>query len=134
METLYSYVAPKNKKEFIIIKPGFLKFRNEILDILKAHHIIPVAELRKTLSLEEAKKLYSPHKNEDFYKDLCNYMSEGDSIGFKLVNYAGEDLLEIKKLIRDKYGIDEMRNCMHSSDSSKNVKRESKIYFATPEL
>ena len=133
MKSLVEFIAEsQNKREFMIIKPEFLQYRNEILEFLKQHNIIPIQELRKTLTLSEAKKLYKPHSKEDFYENLCKYMSSGDSIGFILCNFGNNDLLELKDEIRDKYGVDEMRNVVHSSDSGLNVHRESKIYFATP--
>lgn len=136
MKGLTEYINEnlQNKKEFLIIKPEFLHLKNQILDYLKDYGIIPIREMRKTLTLSEAKKLYKPHSKEDFYQALCDYMSSGDSIGFVLCNYKGSDLLKIKDNIRKKYGVDEMRNAVHSSDSGLNVYRESKIYFATPEI
>ena len=53
-------------------------------------------------------------------------------INIELIENDIELLLKIKDNIRDKYGVDEMRNAIHSSDSNLNVYRESKIYFATP--
>ena len=133
MKSLVEFITEsQNKREFMIIKPEFLQYRNEILEFLKQHNIIPIQELRKTLTLSEAKKLYKPHSKEDFYENLCKYMSSGDSIGFVLCNFGNDDLLELKDEIRDKYGVDEMRNAIHSSDSGLNVHRESKIYFTTP--
>ena len=135
MKSLVEFITEsQNKREFMIIKPEFLQFRNEILEFLKQHNIIPIQELRKTLTLSEAKKLYKPHSKEDFYENLCKYMSSGDSIGFVLCNYGNNDLLALKDQIRNKYGVDEMRNVVHSSDSGLNVHRESKIYFATPKV
>ena len=136
MKGLTEYINEnlQNKKEFLIIKPEFLHLKNQILDYLKDFGIIPIREMRKTLTLSEAKKLYKPHSKEDFYPALCDYMSSGDSIGFVLCNYKGADLLKLKDNIRNKYGVDEMRNAVHSSDSGLNVYRESKIYFATPEI
>jgi nucleoside-diphosphate kinase len=135
MKSLVEFITEsQNKREFMIIKPEFLQYRNEILEFLKQHNIIPIQELRKTLTLSEAKKLYKPHSKEDFYENLCKYMSSGDSIGFILCNFGNSDLLELKDEIRDKYGVDEMRNAIHSSDSVSNVHRESKIYFATPKV
>ena len=135
MKNLAEYITEQeNKKEFMIIKPEFLEYRNEIIDFLKDNQIIPIRELRKTLSLSEAKKLYKVHSKEDFFEDLCKYMSSGDSIGFVLCNYGDKDMLKLKDKIRDKYGKDEMRNAIHSSDSGLNVYRESKIYFATPSM
>lgn len=133
MKSLVEFITEsQNKREFMIIKPEFLQYRNEIIEFLKQHNIIPIQELRKTLTLSEAKKLYKPHSKEDFYEDLCKYMSSGDSIGFILCNFGNNDLLELKDEIRDKYGVDKMHNAIHSSDSGLNVHRESKIYFATP--
>lgn len=135
MKSLVEFITEsQNKREFMIIKPEFLQYRNEIIDFLKQHNIIPIQELRKTLTLSEAKKLYKPHSKEDFYENLCEYMSSGDSIGFILCNFGNNNLLELKDEIRDKYGVDEMRNAIHSSDSGLNVHRESKIYFATPKV
>ena len=135
MKSLVEFITEsQNKKEFMIIKPEFLHLKNQILDYLKDYGIIPIREMRKTLTLSEAKKIYKPHAEEDFYEDLCKYMSSGDSIGFVLCNYKGADLLKMKDNIRKKYGVDEMRNVIHSSDSGLNVYRESKIYFATPEI
>ena len=133
MKDLSVYITEnQNKKEFIIIKPEFLDCKNDILEFLKNHKIIPVRELQKTLTLSEAKKLYKVHAKEKFYDDLCKYMSESDSIGIILCNYGDDDMLKLKDTIREKWGKDEMRNAIHSSDSGVNVYRESKIYFATP--
>lgn len=135
MKNLSQYITEQqNRKEFIIIKPEFLDYRNEIVEYLKERKIIILLELRKTLSLSEAKKLYKVHSKEDFYEELCKYMSSGDSIGILLINYGNQDMLKLKDEIRDKYGKDDMKNCIHSSDSPLDVYRESKIYFATPKI
>lgn len=137
MTNLYDYLCEsikQNVKEFMIIKPEFLHYRNDILDFLKAYNIIPISEYRKTLSLKEAKKLYKTHAKEDFYESLCEYMSSGDSIGFILCNYGNVKLIDIKDEIRNKYGKDDMKNVIHSSDSGLNVYRESKIYFGTDKV
>lgn len=116
-------------KEFVIIKPGFLNEFNEVVKILNRHHIMPVREYRRCLSYEEAGRLYSPHKDEPFYKDLCKYMSGDDSIGMLCTNYGGALMDDVKKEIRDRLGRDEMHNCIHSSDR-KRIATESRIYFA----
>ena len=36
---------------------------------------------------------------------------------------------KVKDEVRDKYGKDDMKNCMHSSDSKENVEREADICF-----
>lgn len=131
---LESSRALENKREFVIIKPGFLDKRNDIVEYLKNHNVIITAELRKTLTLDEARKIYKVHSKEDFYKDLCNYMASDDSIGLIMCNYGKYEMSDLKAELRKLYGIDEMKNAVHSSDSSKNVRRESKIYFGTPKF
>lgn len=132
MISLYESLI-QNKKEFVIIKPEFLHLKNDIVKFLLKHGFMVKDELRRTMSKEDASRLYSPHKDEPFYGDLVDYMCSGDSIGMNLVNFKGEDLSKVKDEIRKKWGKDEMKNCLHSSDSSTNVNRESKIYFRKKE-
>lgn len=118
-----------NNYEFVIIKPEFEKYRDEILDYLINNGLVISKVLKRRLSLDKAALLYLPHLGKDFYWDLCEYMSSGDSIGYLLYNPKKVDILKLKDNIRKTYGKDEMRNAIHSSDSKKNVKRESNIYF-----
>ena len=131
MKTLYDILEVMDKLEFVIIKPEFLKYQQEVEDILLSNGFSINKKLKKTLSLDEAMNLYKMHENEDFYEDLCKYMSSGDSIGYILNNRKNKDLSKLKDQIREKYGRSDMKNVMHSSDSQENVTRESKIYFST---
>lgn len=124
----------QNRKEFVVIKPEFLQYKNEILDILKKNNIIPISELQKTLTLDEAKKLYKKHSKKEFYPALCKYMTSGDSIGILLNNSQSKNFTKIKDEIRTKFGKSKLRNCIHSSDTGLDVSRESKIYFSTPTI
>lgn len=124
----------QNRKEFVVIKPEFLQYKNEILDILKKNNIIPISELQKTLTLDEAKKLYKKHSKKEFYPSLCKYMTSGDSIGILLNNSQSKNFTKIKDEIRTKFGKSKLRNCIHSSDTGLDVSRESKIYFSTPTI
>ena len=85
-----------------------------------------------TLTKEQAQQLYMMHKGKDFYDDLCNYMSSGECLCAKCYKEC-EDPIEqmdsLKDKVRDKWGKNDMKNAMHSSDSIENVKRESKIVF-----
>jgi len=136
MKTLNEYIceAVQNKKEFVILKPEFLHLKNEVVKYLYDNGFLVKDELQRVMSKEDARQLYSPHKSEPFYKDLCEYMCSGPSIGMNLVNFGGKDLSKVKDEIRKKWGKDEMKNCLHSSDSSTNVARESKIYFRKKEI
>jgi nucleoside-diphosphate kinase len=136
MTNLNEYITEKvllNKKEFCVIKPEFTHLHKEIVQFLQQHKMVVREEMRRVLSREDAKLLYSPHKKESFYNDLVEYMCSGESIGMVLTNYGGEDMDKVKDMIRKKWGKDEMKNCLHSSDSFKNVERESKIYFRKKE-
>lgn len=130
MKTLYDILEVMDKLEFVIIKPEFLRYQQEIEDILLSNGFSINKKLKKTLSLDEAMNLYKMHESEDFYEDLCKYMSSGDSIGYILNNRKNKDLSKLKDQIREKYGRSDMKNVMHSSDSQENVTRESKIYFS----
>jgi nucleoside-diphosphate kinase len=87
----------------------------------------------KKLTLVEAKKLYAVHKKEDFYDALCNYMTSGESMAIKFQKPNCTDVFReadaIKDLIRKKWGENDMRNVLHSSDSFTHMEEESSIYF-----
>ena len=119
----------QTKQEFVIIKPGFLKYSTRILDELLSKGFVVRNRSIQKLTLETARTIYAPHKDEPFYDDLCQYMSSDYSMGVTLLNTKGLDLVAIKDEIRKRYGVDEMRNAIHSSDSIENMKRESKLYF-----
>ena len=130
--------TPKDCKAFIIIKPGFLEYTDEIFNycidkgFIMHDHTNPMK-----LSDGQIKELYKCHKGKDFYGDLCKYMASDDIVAAEFVwdydKHPGENTIllmkDIKQHFRDKYGKDEMRNCMHSSDSLENIQREGKIIF-----
>lgn len=135
MKALITYIteAVENKKEFVVIKPEFTHLKNDIIKFLLDRGIMVKNELTRVLSKDDARLLYSPHKKEPFYKDLVEYMCGGESIGLMCVNFGGKNMDDIKEEARKKWGKGEMKNCLHSSDSSANVARESKIYFRKKE-
>lgn len=117
---------------FAILKPGFLDlqkdFENELED--NGWKISDLTKIK--MGLDDAKNLYKSHEKEDFYDDLCKYMSSDKCIAYELYKDCKDPIKDLKKLkdkVRDKWGKDDMKNCMHSSDSLENVKRESDICF-----
>lgn len=134
---LFEYLSiPNDATGFTIIKPGFVNYASEIHEyITKKGFIMNDHTNPKRITLKQAQDLYSPHKDKDFYKDLCEYMTSNDIIAAVWVSdkekHKGINPIklmeEIKNHFRDKYGLGEMENCMHSSDSLENVKREAKI-------
>jgi len=130
--------TPEDAKAFIIIKPGFLKYQDEIFDYITDKGFIMHDHTNPMkLSDEQIKSLYGCHKNEDWYDDLCKYMASGEIVAaeylFDYDKHPGVNTIalmkEIKHHFRDKYGKSDMENCMHSSDSLEHVQQEGKIIF-----
>jgi nucleoside-diphosphate kinase len=117
---------------FAILKPEFLEHEEEWLNILTDNEWDILDKKKLTLSKEQAQQLYIMHKGKDFYDDLVEYMSSGECLCVKCYKEC-EDPIEqmdmIKDKIRKKWGKNDMKNAMHSSDSIENVKREAKIVF-----
>lgn len=122
-----------DKKIFVVIKPGFLDKSQEILDIYKDEGWTLKFATIKQLLLSEAKELYKVHKKQDFYKDLCDYMSSDVTRAMIFTKETNKDEFKeatrIKDVIRDKWGESDMRNVVHSSDSKENMEHEAGIYF-----
>ena len=123
-------------KVFIIIKPGFLNKSQEIIAKFEKEGFELYETMPVLLTLAKAKSLYKMHEKKDFYNRLCKYMSSGISIGMTFTygnGYTDKEALKktdaIKDWAREKWSEDDCRNVMHSSDSVKNMERETKIYF-----
>lgn len=118
---------------FCILKPEFLDHTDDFIALLKNNDWKIIQKKKLLLNKEQAKELYSPHKNKDFYKDLCDYMSSGECLCcscHKDCDNPIEDMKKLKDKVRENWSKDEMKNGMHSSDSIENVNRESKICFS----
>ena len=136
MKNLKDYITEglnNQKKIFVVIKPGFLDKTVDILNIYKEEGWDVKFSTIKKLLLNEAKELYKVHKKEDFYKDLCEYMSSDVTRAFIFVKETNNDEFKeasrIKDEIRKKWGESDMKNVVHSSDSKENMEREASIYF-----
>lgn len=133
MKNLKIYLTdPKKDEVFVIIKPGFLKKSAEIMKMIKEEGFELVKTKTKFLTLDEAKKLYLIHKDEEWYKPLCDYMSSDLTLGLLFKSDDREPLkkmAEVKDKVREKFGESDMRNVMHSSDSYEHMLDEQCIYF-----
>lgn len=135
MKSLTQYILEQNSSElngFVILKPEFLKYEKQWLDLLQNNGWQIIQKKKLKLTHEQAEELYVMHKDKDFYKDLCDYMCSDDCICctcHKQVNDPIKDMNKLKDKARDTWGKSEMKNAMHSSDSLENVKRESNIIF-----
>ena len=138
MENLATYLSTKISDHmrtdhvFVIIKPGFYNLANDLFATFTEHGYKVIKSKTKRLTMEEAKSLYKVHKKEDFYNDLCKYMTSDITMAFILKKKSDDIFKEFAKLkdeIREKYGESDMRNVLHSSDSYKNFTHESQVYF-----
>ena len=120
---------------FIIIKPGFLKYTDNIIRDLHRLDFIVIEAMEKTLTREEAETIYSVHKGKPFYEELIDYMTSSPCIGMILLSPFSdreltiETLKQLKERYRKRYGIDKTRNVIHSSDSYQNVIYEAEAFF-----
>ena len=134
MKNLYDYLI-EHQKVFVIIKPGSLDLTQTIIERFKKDDWVIDKTTTKQLLLSEAKKLYDVHKKEDFYDDLCKYMSSGPCRAFifmklgKTSKESFKEVAEIKDEIRKEYGESDMRNVLHSSDSQEAMDHETSIFF-----
>ena len=120
---------------FIIIKPGFLKYTDNIIRDLHRLDFIVIEAMEKTLTREEAETIYSVHKGKPFYEELIDYMTSSPCIGMILLSPFSdreltiETLKQLKERYRKRYSIDKARNVIHSSDSYQNVIYEAEAFF-----
>lgn len=136
MKTIYEHVQSiPIQKIFVIIKPGFLQHSQSIIERFKEVGWRVEKTKVKRLLLSEAKSLYKVHKEEDFYKPLCEYMSSDITraiIFSKPGNQSKSTFDKVSKLkdeIRKEYSESDMRNVLHSSDSQEAMDYEMGIYF-----
>jgi len=134
MKKLVQFIteALEEANAFCMLKPGFLEHESEFEKILKENGWKIVDKVKKKLTDDEAKELYISHKDEDYYEDLWKYTASDDIIAYRCYKDCDDpikDMDELKDEIREKWGKSQMKNAMHSSDSEKNVERESKILF-----
>ena len=120
---------------FIIIKPGFLRYTDDIIKDLHRLDFTVIEAKEKTLTREDAETIYSVHKGKPFYEKLIKYMTSGPSIGMILLSpfsdreSAIETLKHLKDKYRKRYSIDKTHNVLHSSDSYQNVIYEAEAFF-----
>lgn len=124
-----------NYDGFIIVKPGFLKYTDDIINDLHRRDFIIIEAEEKTLTKEEAETIYSCHKGKPFFDELIQYMTSSPCIGMVLLSpfsdraSAIEALKQLKTKYRRRYGIDKTHNVIHSSDSYQNVLYETEAFF-----
>lgn len=135
MKNIIQYIKEALNNEvngFCILKPEFLEHEEDFCNMLTNNGWKIVQKQKRKLSLDEAKELYKDKSKEDYYDDLCKYMSSDDCLCCMCYKNTEDPIKDMKKLkdkVRKVWGKDDMKNAMHSSDSIENVNREYKLIF-----
>ena len=116
MKNLFDYIieyltTPQNCKAFIIIKPGFLQYKDEIFEYINKKGFIMYDHTNPMkLSDKQIKDLYGCHSKEDWYDDLCKYMGSGEIIAaeytFDYDKYPGVNTISLMKEIKQHFRLD----------------------------
>lgn len=134
MKNLYNYLV-EHQRVFVVVKPGSLDLCQIVIERFKENNWVVDKTITKQLLLSEAKNMYKVHKNKDFYKSLCEYMSSGPCRAFIFMKpghtsqKSFDEVAKIKDEIRKEYGESDMRNVLHSSDSQEAMNNEACIFF-----
>ena len=140
MKTLFETLSLSNVDDskqniFVIIKPGFLKDNQFIINEFEKFGWVVDRIKTKRLLLSEAKRLYDIHKKEEWFDDLCNYMTSDLCTGIlftkdkPMSKKMFDETNKIKDVIRKKLSESEMRNAIHSSDSLERLQIERGVFF-----
>lgn len=134
-----------NDFTFSMIKPEIIPAGHvgEIITQIErdAFHI-KALKLTK-LSLEDAKKFYTVHRERPFYEDMCKYIASGPVIA--MVLEKADAVAAFRKLIgatnpieaepgtiRRRFGKSIEANAIHGSDAKETAAIEARFFF--PEL
>lgn len=134
------------KGTFAMIKPNAVRrgmHGNIIKLVVDSNFVIKKLVTRKLL-LQEAQSIYREHREKDFYKDLCAYVSESPVVLMHIVHNdpdvitwkAWRELMgatDPKKAnfgsIRNLYATSRRQNAVHGSDSKESAERELQVIF-----
>ena len=122
--------SPRSINGFVILKPGFLEYEEPLCDMLQNNGWSIIEKKRCKLTPDQAAKLYINLNEKPFYNDLCQYMSSDNCLCCRCAKDCEDpigDMKALKDKVRGQWGIDDMRNAMHSSDSQEAVDSESKL-------
>ena len=122
--------SPRSINGFVILKPGFLEYEEPLCDMLQNNGWSIIEKKRCKLTPDQAAKLYINLNEKPFYNDLCQYMSSDNCLCCRCAKDCEDpigDMKALKDKVRSQWGIDDMRNAIHSSDSQEAVDAESKL-------
>jgi nucleoside diphosphate kinase len=137
MKKLSSYyedlVLNPEPNGFCLLEPGFTQYKDEFEKLLSLNGWKILNQCIKKFTRPEIEQFYITHKDEPFYQTLCDYMITEECLCYMCYKNCKDpykDMKDFKDKIREEWGIDEMKNAMHSSDCHKNLLSETKIAFS----
>ncbi len=130
------------EETLIIIKPDGVKrgLIGEVIRRLEMKQMEILDMKMKSLSREEARKLYEMHIGKDFFEKLIEYSTSGPIV---LLKIRGEDaIMNCRIIIGDTYPEKRVpgsirgdfspyltENIVHASSSKEDAEREIKLFF-----
>lgn len=129
-------------QSFAILKPSVAaRYQTQtIIKFIESKGFDIIKQESRCITLKEAKDLYAEHAEQEFFLELCNYMTKGIVTLLLLYNSSGDCVEKFReivgindasdgKTIRGIFGISKRENAIHASDSIESYERESKIFF-----
>ena len=134
-------------KTFSIIKPDATKrnITGSINKVIEDSGLRIIAQKRIKLTIEQAEKFYSVHKDRPFFRDLIEFMTSEPVIVQVL---SGENCVEKYRsvmgatnpenadegTIRKLFALNIQENSVHGSDSPENANIEINFFFKDEEI
>lgn len=131
------------ERTFVMIKPDGVRklLTGEIISRFERRGLVIERLEKKTLTVDEARRLYAVHDGRDFFNDLVEYVTSGPVV---LMVISGPDAVSIVRTmlgatnpkdampgtIRGDFATDISENVIHGSDSVESAEREISIFFA----
>ncbi len=131
------------ERTFVMIKPDGVRklLTGEIISRFERRGLVIERLEKKTLTVDEARRLYAVHEGRDFFNDLVKYVTSGPVV---LMVISGPDAVSIVRTmlgatnpkdampgtIRGDFATDISENVIHGSDSVESAEREISIFFA----
>ena len=135
------------QRSLVLIKPDVVK-KGVWLDVIKVYegHGLTIGQTRifSPMSKQMARKLYSEHQGKDFFGELIEFMTKGQTIALMIVGQNAVSLVRAlngatkpneaeEGTIRKMFGSQGPANAVHGSANSVDAERELRLIFHNPQ-
>jgi len=130
------------ERTFVMLKPDAVerKLIGELISRIEQKGLKITALKLMQVDRALAEKLYAPHREKHFFKELVEFVTSGPVVA--MIVEGPEAIKVIRKLmgatnpfeaeagtIRGDFGLDLTRNLIHGSDSKESAEREIPLFF-----